>query len=168
VHHSISQIKTNLIQHCAGFISAEAFSFGPNKVMWCDDLPATITHVPVADVPVLNTPDDGRLRPKHVEWLCRNKTCTALHQVGFYLTKALSLEFFLQIFCIYGNTTLNQHNYLICFYGCKRLCEVSSDLINLFWRVSLCTKNIWFLQGSWFIYRHLQAVSLNLFYLKTL
>ena len=29
-----------------------------------------------------NTPDDGRLRPKHVEWLCRNKTCTVLHQVG--------------------------------------------------------------------------------------
>ena len=31
---------------------------------------------------VLNTPDDGRLRPKHVEWTCRNKTCTVLHQVG--------------------------------------------------------------------------------------
>jgi NADH:ubiquinone oxidoreductase subunit 2 (subunit N) len=30
-------------------------------------LPATITHVPVAAVLVLNTPDDGRLRPKHVE-----------------------------------------------------------------------------------------------------
>jgi len=27
----------------------------------------TITHVPVAAVLVLNTPDDGRLRPKHVE-----------------------------------------------------------------------------------------------------
>ena len=48
----------------------------------CDDWPATITHVPVAAVPVLNTPDDGRLRPKHVQWLCRNKTCTVLHQVG--------------------------------------------------------------------------------------
>jgi len=33
----------------------------------CDDLPVTITHVPVAAVLVLNTPDDGRLRPKHVE-----------------------------------------------------------------------------------------------------
>ena len=32
----------------------------------CDDLPATITHVPVAAVLVLNTPDDGRLRPKQV------------------------------------------------------------------------------------------------------
>jgi hypothetical protein len=31
---------------------------------------------------LLNTPDDGRLRPKHVEWPCRNKTCTVLHQVG--------------------------------------------------------------------------------------
>jgi len=48
----------------------------------CDDLPAMITHVPVAAVLVLNTPNDGRLRPKHVEWLCRNKTCTVLHQVG--------------------------------------------------------------------------------------
>ena len=36
----------------------------------------------MAAVLVLNTPDDGRLRPKHVEWLCRNKTCTVLHQVG--------------------------------------------------------------------------------------
>ena len=24
----------------------------------------------------------GVWRPKHVEWLCRNKTCTVLHQVG--------------------------------------------------------------------------------------
>jgi len=48
----------------------------------CDGLPATITHVPVATVLVLNTPDDGRLRPKHVERLCRNKICTVLHQVG--------------------------------------------------------------------------------------
>ena len=36
----------------------------------------------MAAVLVLNTPDDGRLRPKHVEWPCRNKTCTVLHQVG--------------------------------------------------------------------------------------
>ena len=36
----------------------------------------------MAAVLVLNTPDDGRLRPKHVELLCRNKTCTVLHQVG--------------------------------------------------------------------------------------
>jgi len=36
----------------------------------------------VAAVLVLNTPDDGRLRPKHINWLCRNKTCTMLHQVG--------------------------------------------------------------------------------------
>ena len=42
----------------------------------------TITHVPVPAVLVLNTPDDGRARPKHVEWPCRNKTCTVLHQVG--------------------------------------------------------------------------------------
>ena len=40
---------------------------GPALIRRCDDLPATITHVPVAAVLVLNTPDDGRLRPKHVE-----------------------------------------------------------------------------------------------------
>jgi hypothetical protein len=42
--------------------------FGPNKALIrrCDDLPATITHVPVAAVLVLNTPDDGCLHPKHV------------------------------------------------------------------------------------------------------
>ena len=46
------------MQHCAGFISAGSLYM------------------------FLNTPDDGRLRPKHVEWPCRNKTCTVLHQVG--------------------------------------------------------------------------------------
>ena len=30
----------------------------------CDDLPTTITHVPVAAVLVLNTPDDGALAPE--------------------------------------------------------------------------------------------------------
>jgi len=39
----------------------------PALIRRCDDLPATITHVPVAAVLVLNTPDDGRLRPKCVE-----------------------------------------------------------------------------------------------------
>ena len=44
----------------------------------------------MAAVLVLNTPDDGRLHPKHVEWLCRNLhsvasswcfhlTCTMMH-----------------------------------------------------------------------------------------
>ena len=43
------------------------FSAVPALIRRCDDLPATITHVPVAAVLVLNTPDNGRLRPKHVE-----------------------------------------------------------------------------------------------------
>ena len=65
------------MQHCAGFISAESlYMFRAQHLLIraetalirrCDDLPATITHVPVAAVLVLNTPDDGRLRPKHVE-----------------------------------------------------------------------------------------------------
>ena len=79
MHHSVSQ-NTNLMQHYAGFISAESLYMfraqvshhisllGPSALIRrCDDLPATITHVPVAAVLVLNTPDDGRLRPKHVE-----------------------------------------------------------------------------------------------------
>ena len=66
------------MQHCH-----HIFLLGPKALISrCDDLPATITYVPVAAVLVLNTPDDGRLRPKHVEWLCRNKTCRVLHQVG--------------------------------------------------------------------------------------
>ena len=57
------------MQHCAGFISAESLYMHsvPALIRRCDDLPATITHVPVAAVLVLNTPDDGRLRPKCVE-----------------------------------------------------------------------------------------------------
>jgi hypothetical protein len=51
------------MQHCAGFISAGRKAL----IRRCDDLPATITHVAVAAVLVLNTLDDGRLRPKHVE-----------------------------------------------------------------------------------------------------
>ena len=39
----------------------------PALIRRYDDLPTTLTHVPVAAVLVLNTPDDGRLRPKHVE-----------------------------------------------------------------------------------------------------
>ena len=53
------------MQHCAGFISVQVLF--PALIRRCDDLPATITHVPVAAVLVLNTPDDGRLSPKHVE-----------------------------------------------------------------------------------------------------
>ena len=67
------------------FLQSHSTCFGhkpPALIRRCDDLPTTITHVPVAAVLVLNTPDAGRLRPKHVEWPCRNKTCTVLHQVG--------------------------------------------------------------------------------------
>ena len=69
------------MQHCAGFISADSLygtecvlgRYLPNThsvpalIRRCDELPATITHVPVAAVLILITPDDGRLRPKHVE-----------------------------------------------------------------------------------------------------
>jgi len=95
----------DFMQHCAGFISAESlYMFRASSahhreqlqvghhitilgtsslIWWCDDLPATITPVPGAAVPVfLILPMIGAWRPRHVEWLCRNKTCTVLHQVG--------------------------------------------------------------------------------------
>ena len=62
-----------------GFIQRNGRN-GPNKEMWwltCNDNTCTSGRCTSS-----NTPDDGRLRPKHVEWLCRNKTCTVLHQVG--------------------------------------------------------------------------------------
>ena len=52
----------------------------PNKEMWwltCNDNTCTSGRCTS-----FKTPVDGRLCPKHVEWLCRNKTCTVLHQVG--------------------------------------------------------------------------------------
>jgi len=51
----------------AGKSSHLLIGAGTALIRRCDDLPATITHVPVAAVLVLNTPDDRRLRPKHVE-----------------------------------------------------------------------------------------------------
>jgi len=66
------------MQHFADFISAGSlYMFRGQLVIY-----SYRTHVPVAAVLVLNTPDDGRLRPKDVEWPRRNKTCTVLHQVG--------------------------------------------------------------------------------------
>ena len=46
----------------------------------------------MAAVLVLNIPDDGRLRPKHLEWPCRNKTCTVLHQVGVSFVRCSNLS----------------------------------------------------------------------------
>ena len=46
----------------AGQSSHHLIRAGTALIRRCDDLPATITHVPVAAVLVLNTPDDGRLR----------------------------------------------------------------------------------------------------------
>ena len=49
------------------WVSHHISLLGPPALIRCDDLPATITHVSLAAVLVLNTPDDGRLRQKHVE-----------------------------------------------------------------------------------------------------
>ena len=83
-----------------GIPSQHAFSFGPNMEMWwltCNDNTCTGGRCTS-----LNTPDDGRLRPKHVERPCRNKTCTVLHQVGFYLTYTM----------MHGNTKLKFRKYM--------------------------------------------------------
>ena len=86
-HHqeSLKLVQWPLVHVLLLQVSHHITLLGPKVsalIRWCDDLPAMITHVPVAAVLVLKTPDDGRLRPKHVEWPCRNKTCTVLHQVG--------------------------------------------------------------------------------------
>ena len=61
VSHHISLLGPELNAYMEGIDSV------PALIRRCDDLPATITHVPVAAVLVLNTPDDGRLPPKHAE-----------------------------------------------------------------------------------------------------
>jgi len=65
----------------------------------------------------LNTPDDGRLRPKHVEWPCRNKTCTVLHQVG------VSFDF--------DNTLRSKGRFsarrLVYFFQNNRQCDVAQS-----------------------------------------
>jgi hypothetical protein len=55
VHRSISQMKHQLD---ATFLQGHSTCFGRKRPS---------SGVPVAAVLVLNTPDDGRLRPKHVE-----------------------------------------------------------------------------------------------------
>jgi len=60
MHHSISQMKH---QPDATHLLIRAGTAVPAQIRRCDDLPTTITHVPVAAVLVLNTPDDGCLCP---------------------------------------------------------------------------------------------------------
>ena len=57
----------------------------PALIRRSDDLPATLTHVPVAAVLVLNTPDDGRLRPKHVEYPAEIKPAQCCIKLVFHL-----------------------------------------------------------------------------------
>ena len=53
----------------------------PSMVMWWPTCNYnTCTRGPRASFLILLM--IGAWRPKHVEWLCRNKTCTVLHQVG--------------------------------------------------------------------------------------
>ena len=64
---SAGVFKTSTAATGTCVIFAGKSSHFPALIRRCDDLPTTITHVPVAAVLVLNTADDGRLRPKHVE-----------------------------------------------------------------------------------------------------
>ena len=69
-HHQeyLKLVRRPLVHVLSLQVSHHISLLGPSALIRrCDDLPATITHVPVAAVLVLNTPDDGRLRPKHVE-----------------------------------------------------------------------------------------------------
>ena len=93
------------MQHCAGFISAESlYMFRassahhqeylklqvPALIRRCDDLPATITHVPVGAVLVLNTPDDGRLTPETCRVTAEIKPAQCCIKLVFHLTESLS------------------------------------------------------------------------------
>ena len=70
VHHSISQMKHQLdatlcrLYFCRVTLHVSVASAHHQEYLKTS---TAITHVPVAAVLVLNTPDDGRLRPKHVE-----------------------------------------------------------------------------------------------------
>ena len=69
-HHQeyLKQVRWPLVHVLSLQVSRNISLLGPPALIRrFDDLPATITHVPVATVLVLNTPDDGPLRPKHVE-----------------------------------------------------------------------------------------------------
>ena len=63
------------MQHCAGFISAQSLYMFRASSNY-----NTCTRGRHASFLILLMM--GAWRPKHVEWLCRNKTCTVLHQVG--------------------------------------------------------------------------------------
>jgi hypothetical protein len=68
VSHHISLLGPELNAYRKGIDQYIPYKHSvPALIRRCDDLPATITHVPLAAVLVLNTPDDGRLLPKHVE-----------------------------------------------------------------------------------------------------
>ena len=47
----------------------------------------------------------GAWRPKHVEWLCRNKTCTVLYQVGILFEIVLDCKIFRILIVICQSTT---------------------------------------------------------------
>ena len=68
----------------------------PALIRRCDDLPAMITHVPVATVPVLNTPDDGRLTPETCSDPAEIKPAQCCKKLVFYLTYTV----------MHGNTKL--------------------------------------------------------------
>ena len=66
-HQEYLKLVQRQLVHVLSLQVSDRILLGPALIRRCDDLPATITHVPVAAALVLNTPDDGRLRPKHVE-----------------------------------------------------------------------------------------------------
>ena len=72
----------------------------------------------------------GAWRPKHVEWLCRNKTCTVLHQVGVSFDLSL---------CVLGHV-LRCH---ICSLSSVRFCQWQHVKWACVWALSRRTAPSW-------------------------
>ena len=122
VHRSVSQIKHQLDATLCRFYFCRVTLHVSSLIWWCDDLPATITPVPGRctgrGAIFLILLMIGAWCPKHVEWLCRNKTCTVLHQVGvltclWIVTNSLDSE------VSYG-LALETALMHVCWYGIPR------------------------------------------------
>ena len=70
------------MQHCAGFISAGSLYMFRAQSAHHQEYLKLVQRPLVHVLSLWVSHHISLLGPEHVEWLCRNKTCTVLHQVG--------------------------------------------------------------------------------------